>query len=275
MHAFGEAGPGTFIHVEPRQSLTAANADEWVRNAPGTEGLLALAILKTHGGRGPRPTAGSRTRSTGIDVTKVAEESGVPRRHDPALAAVFGRRPRPDWPSGAASPSPAPTPPPRWWPSTSSTPRSGPRGGRCMFGSDSAYAQGHALRRGGGPGGRHGQGRGGGPAPRPARQPGVHAARRAQVRGGGGARSAWSVSFAEPARRDDGAGARDPSRDPLAGVLGRLLAPRRRDRAHAADDVARSAMRCRSAMPCSASAGRCWVARRARDRSRGRPSSSI
>src|SRR6266446_5374277 len=46
MHSFREGRAGTFIHVEPRQSLTAANADEWVRNAPGTEGLLALAILR-------------------------------------------------------------------------------------------------------------------------------------------------------------------------------------------------------------------------------------
>src|SRR5206468_2911946 len=46
MHTFRDGRASTFIHVEPRQSLTASNADEWVRNAPGTEGLLALAILK-------------------------------------------------------------------------------------------------------------------------------------------------------------------------------------------------------------------------------------
>ncbi len=46
MHSLRDGRAGTFIHVEPRQSLTAANADMWVRNAPGTEGVLALAILK-------------------------------------------------------------------------------------------------------------------------------------------------------------------------------------------------------------------------------------
>src|SRR6266850_2919494 len=46
MHTFRDGKAGTFIHVEPRQSLTAANADEWVRNAPGTEAAVALAILK-------------------------------------------------------------------------------------------------------------------------------------------------------------------------------------------------------------------------------------
>ncbi len=46
MHALQHGRAGTFVHVEPRMSLTAANADEWVRNAPGTEGLLALAMLR-------------------------------------------------------------------------------------------------------------------------------------------------------------------------------------------------------------------------------------
>src|SRR5437867_1542230 len=46
MHSFRDGRAGTFIHVEPRQSLTASNADEWIRNAPGTEGLVALAILR-------------------------------------------------------------------------------------------------------------------------------------------------------------------------------------------------------------------------------------
>src|SRR5204862_100496 len=47
MHSFRDGRAGTFIHVEPRQSLTASNADTWVRNAPGTEHLVALAVLKT------------------------------------------------------------------------------------------------------------------------------------------------------------------------------------------------------------------------------------
>src|SRR2546430_7468636 len=45
-HTVRDGRAGTFIHVEPRQSLTASNADEWVRNAPGTEGQLALGMLK-------------------------------------------------------------------------------------------------------------------------------------------------------------------------------------------------------------------------------------
>ena len=37
---------GKFIHVEPRMSLTAANADEWIAAAPRTEALLALAMVQ-------------------------------------------------------------------------------------------------------------------------------------------------------------------------------------------------------------------------------------
>jgi molybdopterin-containing oxidoreductase family iron-sulfur binding subunit len=76
MHAFREGKAGTFIHVEPRQSLTAANADEWVRNAPGTEALVALAVLKTlaDGGAVDKRFADA---AGALDVKKVAEESGV------------------------------------------------------------------------------------------------------------------------------------------------------------------------------------------------------
>ena len=35
---------GTLVHVGPRYSLTAANADQWLPVAPGREGTLALSI---------------------------------------------------------------------------------------------------------------------------------------------------------------------------------------------------------------------------------------
>lgn len=40
----GEGNRGRLVQVEPRMSLTGANADQWVPAKPGTEGLLALAI---------------------------------------------------------------------------------------------------------------------------------------------------------------------------------------------------------------------------------------
>jgi molybdopterin-containing oxidoreductase family iron-sulfur binding subunit len=76
MHAFRDGRAGTFIHVEPRQSLTASNADEWVRNAPGTEALVALAVLKTLADAGAVDKRFAEAAG-GVDVKKAAEESGV------------------------------------------------------------------------------------------------------------------------------------------------------------------------------------------------------
>lgn len=50
--AFGEfrrsqgKARGRFIQIEPRMSLTGANADEWIPAAVGSEGLIALAIAQ-------------------------------------------------------------------------------------------------------------------------------------------------------------------------------------------------------------------------------------
>jgi len=90
MHAFREGRTGTYIHVEPRQSLTAANADQWVRNAPGTEAALALAVLKTLVDRGlaDRAYAGVAAQ---VDVKKVADETGVDVRTIEGIADAFGR----------------------------------------------------------------------------------------------------------------------------------------------------------------------------------------
>ena len=35
---------GTFVHVDPRYSMTAANADQWIPVKPGMEGVLALSL---------------------------------------------------------------------------------------------------------------------------------------------------------------------------------------------------------------------------------------
>ncbi|MEK7714759.1 MAG: molybdopterin-dependent oxidoreductase, partial [candidate division NC10 bacterium] len=89
MHTFRDGRAGTFIHVEPRQSLTASSADEWVRNAPGTEGLLALAILKSRrdGGLADRRFAEAVAR---VDVKKAAEQCGVTVETIKHIAKVFG-----------------------------------------------------------------------------------------------------------------------------------------------------------------------------------------
>jgi molybdopterin-containing oxidoreductase family iron-sulfur binding subunit len=87
MHAFREGRTGTYIHIEPRQSLTAANADRWVRNAPGTELMLAAALLRLVGeAGGERAVAGAVAQ---VDPRKVAEDSGVPLETLTAIARAL------------------------------------------------------------------------------------------------------------------------------------------------------------------------------------------
>ena len=72
------------IHVEPRYSMTAANADEWIASLPGAEGAIALALLRLVLEARQVPalppkevealTAAART----VDVEAVAKQSGVP-----------------------------------------------------------------------------------------------------------------------------------------------------------------------------------------------------
>ena len=81
MHALSAGRAGTYVHVEPRLSMTAANADQWLRNAPGTEGALALAMLKVildEGLVAPGVDArGLGAAVQGVDVAAVASRSGV------------------------------------------------------------------------------------------------------------------------------------------------------------------------------------------------------
>ncbi|MBI3028953.1 MAG: molybdopterin-dependent oxidoreductase [Candidatus Rokubacteria bacterium] len=95
MHAFKHGKAGTFIHVEPRLSLTAANADEWVRNAPGTEGLLTLAILKvilTDGLQAPGvDVALLRNVALPVDLEAAAGQSGVSVETITRIARAFAK----------------------------------------------------------------------------------------------------------------------------------------------------------------------------------------
>jgi anaerobic selenocysteine-containing dehydrogenase/Fe-S-cluster-containing dehydrogenase component len=88
-HAFREGRAGTFIHVEPRQSLTASNADEWVRNAPGTETAVALAVLTLMLESGAVADRRYADAVAGIEPRKVAEDSGVTLETLQRIARAF------------------------------------------------------------------------------------------------------------------------------------------------------------------------------------------
>ena len=70
-----------FVYVGPRLSMTASNADEWVAAKPGSEGLLALALLKVAIGAGGGTQAGKdgvAALLAKIDVAAVAKQADVP-----------------------------------------------------------------------------------------------------------------------------------------------------------------------------------------------------
>jgi anaerobic selenocysteine-containing dehydrogenase len=77
---------GYLVQFEPRLSQTAAVADEWIPLAPGTEGLVALAlgrlVAEKRGGAVPNAFLG-------VDVTQAAEISGVSEETLQRLADIF------------------------------------------------------------------------------------------------------------------------------------------------------------------------------------------
>ena len=88
---------GRFVQIEPRLSLTAANADRWIPIRPGTEGLLALGLghilLEERSSRLPPRLRGMLEAGFGsVNVDEVAKGTDVPadniRRLGEELAAA-------------------------------------------------------------------------------------------------------------------------------------------------------------------------------------------
>ena len=102
-HAFGDGRMARFVAVDPRLSLVASNADEWIAPAPGTEMLLALAMAQAITASGK-----ARNAVTGLDLSawspeKVAGPTGVPAETITRLAAEFAdARPSLALPGGVA-----------------------------------------------------------------------------------------------------------------------------------------------------------------------------
>ena len=106
MHAFrGDEAieKGIFVAVEPRLSMTASNADEWVSVKPGTEYLVALAMANVlgAGGEASEWTPQRAGQATGVDPAtierlarlfadkrSVALPGGISTSHPKATAAA-------------------------------------------------------------------------------------------------------------------------------------------------------------------------------------------
>lgn len=95
-----EFSRGYFVQFEPRLSQTAAKADEWIACAPGSEGLLALAlgrlVAEAKGGAIPQAFLD-------VDVAAIAAQTGVSEETLAHLAGLLVRAQRPlVIPGGAA-----------------------------------------------------------------------------------------------------------------------------------------------------------------------------
>lgn len=77
--------PLRFIHIEPRLSLTGANADLWLMSKVGTEVRIALFLIKELMGRGRVKGLSDDVKSKLVQLTKgltgevVEEQTGVPK----------------------------------------------------------------------------------------------------------------------------------------------------------------------------------------------------
>lgn len=89
----GRAGKrGVLVHFEPRMSMTAANADEWVPIRPGSEGWVALALGKiiVEENLGPADLARRYAHLyEKVDLAEAAHVSDVPVEKLRTLARAF------------------------------------------------------------------------------------------------------------------------------------------------------------------------------------------
>ncbi len=76
---------GVLVQVEPKMTLTGANADRWVAIRPGTEGVLALGIINALG----TATGDIAAAVKAYDRDRVSEETGVPAGQIDKIAAML------------------------------------------------------------------------------------------------------------------------------------------------------------------------------------------
>src|SRR5262249_43577969 len=95
MRARRDDGQGTFIAVEPRLSLTAANSDEWVAARAGSEMAVALAlanvILAENLGPGVAERGALAAAGAAYTPDAVEKASEVPAATIQRVARLFAK----------------------------------------------------------------------------------------------------------------------------------------------------------------------------------------
>jgi anaerobic selenocysteine-containing dehydrogenase len=89
---------GYLVQLEPRMSTTGAKADRWLPVSPGTEALVAQALVRimADGPLGPAERlTEANTLASEIDVSSVAAASGIPVTELEQVARIFATATRP------------------------------------------------------------------------------------------------------------------------------------------------------------------------------------
>jgi molybdopterin-containing oxidoreductase family iron-sulfur binding subunit len=101
---------GRYVHVEPRLSMTAMSADEWVAPRPGTEALVALSVAHVvahhHAQRAPTDAAALRPLLAAYEPEDTAERTGVSSETIHRLAEEFTAVPSVALPGGIGTQHP-------------------------------------------------------------------------------------------------------------------------------------------------------------------------
>jgi anaerobic selenocysteine-containing dehydrogenase len=85
-------GRGVLVQIEPKMTLTGANADRWIAIRPGTEGILALGIINALGAAGLSIPADVAAVSKNYTPARVSEETDVPATQIERLATLLKER---------------------------------------------------------------------------------------------------------------------------------------------------------------------------------------
>ncbi len=94
--AFREAPRGVLVQVEPKMTLTGANADLWVAVRPGTEGVFALAVANALSAKNPAMLDGLPDKAKQLvrryDIKKASRITGAAGEHIVKTAGWLAER---------------------------------------------------------------------------------------------------------------------------------------------------------------------------------------
>ncbi len=85
-------GRGVLVQIEPKMTLTGANADRWIAIRPGTEGVFALGLIHALGKAGMKIPADVAAVAREYTPERVGVDTGVPFDQITKLASLLKER---------------------------------------------------------------------------------------------------------------------------------------------------------------------------------------